>query len=410
MSRISAPPVQTGISTLLGERADLLRGRRVAVLSGPSGVLPDLRSSAAALASVADVRAIFGPEHGLLGAAPEGEHVADGRMGGVPVYSLYGDKQAPTPEQLQGIDVVVCDYQDVGARFYTYAWTLVRVMQAAADSGVAVLVCDRPNPAGGVAVEGPGVDADHRTLVGLHDVPIRHGLTLGELARLVQGELAIGCELDVLPCVGWRREMLWADTGLPWVAPSPNMAAAENTLPYPGTCLAEGANLSVGRGTANPFAWLGAPWVDGVALADALNAMELSGVRWRALAFQPALPPYAGETCQGVQPHVTDAASFRPVLAGVALLTALRDLHPAKFALRPADAVYADPRAMQARGYGAAGEWGSMHFDRLAGGPALRMAIEAGTDARTDARTIAAAWAANEAAFLARRSAYLLYE
>lgn len=406
MAQETSIVVRPGISILLDDRSDLLRGRRVAMLSGPSGVLPDLRSSASMLARAANVRAFFGPEHGLLGAAPEGEHVSDGCVGEVPVYSLYGANQAPTVEQLSGIDVVVCDYQDVGARFYTYAWTLIRLMQAAAECGIAVIVCDRPNPIGGMAVEGPGVEAGYRTLVGLHDVPIRHGLTLGELARLTNTELGVGCDLEVIPCTGWRRAMLWTETGLLWVAPSPNMPSPETTLPYPGTCLAEGANLSVGRGTARPFEWLGAPWVDGVSLAETLNVMALPGVRWRAHAFQPALAPYAGEVCQGVQPHVTDPLVFKPVLSGVALLTALRDTHHAQFALRPADVVYTDSAAMAARGYGAAGEWGSAHFDRLAGGPDLRMAIESGADAWT----IADSWATSESAFDQRRSAYLLYD
>jgi len=404
--RINSDRVKPGISVLLEERLDLLRGRRVAVLSGPSGVLPDLDSSAAAIAGAADVHAFFGPEHGLIGAAPEGEHVADSQIGGVPVYSLYGANQSPTAEQLRGIDVVVCDYQDIGCRFYTYAWTLVRLMQAAAECGVVVLVCDRPNPIGGMAVEGPGIEPEFRTLVGLHDIPIRHGLTLGELARLARAEMGIACELEVVPCRGWRRTMLWTETGLPWVAPSPNMPSYETTLPYPGTCLAEGANISVGRGTARPFEWLGAPWVDGALLAETLNRMELPGVRWRAHAFQPALPPYSGEVCQGVQPHVLDAGIFKPVLSGVALLTALRDTHPDNFALRPADAVYASAEAMQARGYGAAGEWANAHFDRLAGSVELRQAIERGDDAQT----IAAGWNANEVNFDLRRNAYLLYD
>lgn len=402
-SRFAAKP---GISVLLEDRLDLLRGRRVGVLSGPSGVLPDLSSSAAAIAKRADVRAFFGPEHGLIGAAPEGEHVADSQIAGIPVYSLYGANQAPTAQQLQGLDVVVCDYQDIGCRFYTYAWTLVRLMQAAAESGVAVIVCDRPNPLGGVLVEGPGIEPEYRTLVGLHNVPIRHGLTLGELARLTNAEMGIGCDLEVVPCSGWHRKMLWAETGLPWVAPSPNMPSHETTLPYPGTCLAEGANISVGRGTARPFEWLGAPWVDGALLAETLNAMELPGVRWRALAFQPALPPYAGEVCQGVQPHVIHPAEYRPVLSGVALLATLRDTHPGKFALRPADAVYASVEAMRARGYGAAGEWANAHFDRLAGSVELREAIERGDDART----ISDGWNVNHASFDHRRNAYLLYD
>jgi uncharacterized protein YbbC (DUF1343 family) len=395
--------VRPGISVLLDERRDLLAGRRVAVLSGPSGVLPDLTSSAAALARAADVRAFFGPEHGLLGAAPEAAHVADGEQSGVPVYSLYGEHSAPTAEQLAGIDVVVCDYQDIGTRFYTYAWTLVRLMAAAARCSVAVIVCDRPNPLGGLAVEGPGLQPGYRSLIGLHDVPIRHGLTLGELARLANAELGLGCELEVVPCQGWRRAQRWPETGLPWCPPSPNMPSHQANTVYPGTCLAEGANLSVGRGTAMPFEWVGAPWVDGPALAEALNGTGLPGVRWRAVAFTPALPPYVGEVCQGAQPHVSDLEALRPVLGGVALLAALRDLHPGRFAISPADGIYADAAQMAARGYGESG--GAAHFDRLAGGPELRLALEAGEAVEA----IAAGWETGEAAFRARRQPYLIY-
>jgi uncharacterized protein YbbC (DUF1343 family) len=329
--------------------------------------------------------------------------VPDGEHRGAPVYSLYGEHSAPTAEQLAGIDVVVCDYQDIGTRFYTYAWTLVLLMEVAARRGVAVVVCDRPNPLGGLAVEGPGMATGYRSLIGLHDVPIRHGLTLGELAMLANAELGLGCELEVVPCQGWRRAQRWPATGLPWCAPSPNMPTHQANVVYPGTCLAEGVNLSVGRGTAMPFEWLGAPWVDGLALADALNARGLPGVRWRAVAFTPALAPYAGEVCQGVQPHVSDPEALRPVLAGVALLAALRDTHPGQFAISPADAIYADPAQMAARGYGEGG--GTAHFDRLAGGPELRLALEAGEPAEA----IAASWEAGEAAFRARREPYLIY-
>jgi uncharacterized protein YbbC (DUF1343 family) len=395
--------VRPGVSALLDERRGLLAGRRVAVLSGPSGVLPDLTSSAVALARAADVRAFFGPEHGLLGAAPEGELVSNGEHNGAPVYSLYGEHGAPTEEQLSDVDVVVCDYQDIGARFYTYAWTMVRLMDVAARRGIAVIVCDRPNPLGGMAVEGPGVSAGYESLVGLHDVPIRHGLTLGELAGLANIERGLGCELEVLPCQGWRREQRWPETGLPWCAPSPNMPSHEANLVYPGTCLAEGANLSVGRGTAKPFEWLGAPWVDGALLAAALNAHDLPGVRWRAVAFTPALAPYAGEVCQGVQPHVSDPAALRPVLGGVTLLAALRDTHGDRFSISPAAPMYADPAQMATRGYGEGGA--TAHFDRLAGGPALRLALEAGEPAAA----IAARWQAGEEAFRRRREPFLRY-
>ncbi len=372
---------QPGIVVLLEQRRDLLDGRRLGVLSGPSGVLPDLTGSAEALLRAADVRALFAPEHGLLGAAAEGAHVTHGvHRAGVPIYSLYGADLAPSAQQLAGLDALVCDIQDIGCRFYTYAWTLVKLMQVAAGVGVAVIVADRPNPLGG-AVEGPGVDASQRTLVGLHDVPIRHGLTLGELARLANDELAIGCDLTVVPCAGWRRAERWGATGLPWVPPSPNMPTAEAALVYPGTCLVEGTNLSVGRGTARPFEWLGAPWVDGPALAEALNGAGLPGVRWRALAFQPCAAPHAGELCYGVQPHVTDPDAFRPVLAGLTLVAALWRVHAGQFA------------------------WATAHFDRLAGSPGLRAAIESGTPPQE----IAAGWSEYEAAFQARAAPFLLY-
>ena len=386
-----------GISVLLHERRDLLHGRRVGVLTGPSGVLPDLTGSAEALLRVADVRALFGPEHGLLGAAAPGTQIAgDRHPSGVPIYSLYGADLAPTAEQLADRDVIVCDIQDVGCRFYTYAWTLVKLMQATAAAGVAVIVTDRPNPLGG-AIEGPGVDTDHRTLVGLHDVPIRHGLTLGELARLANGEQAIGCDLTVIPCEGWRRANRWEATGLPWVPPSPNMPTAATALVYPGTCLIEGTNLSVGRGTALPFEWLGAPWVDAVALAATLNGAALPGVRWRPVAFQPCTAPYAGELCYGVQPHVLDADAFRPVLSGLTLVAALRNGERSN--VRTFERLNVQPS--MDNGF----TWSVEHFDRLAGSPRIREAIEAGVPPTE----IAAEWRAYEAAFRERVAPFLLY-
>lgn len=377
-SRTQARP---GISALLDTGRDLLRGRRVGVLTGPSGVLPDMTASAGALLRAADVRALFGPEHGLLGAAAPGAHIAgDKHSSGVPIYSLYGDQLAPTADQLADCDVIVCDIQDIGCRFYTYAWTLVLLMQAAAGAGVAVIVADRPNPLGG-AVEGPGVDADQRTLVGLHDVPIRHGLTLGELARLTNAELAIGCDLTVVPCEGWRRADRWAATGLPWTAPSPNMPTAATALVYPGACLIEGTNLSVGRGTALPFEWLGAPWLDAPALANTLNNAALPGVRWRPVAFQPCAAPYAGKLCYGVQPHILDADAFRPVLSGLVLLAAARALGDGQF------------------------DWLAAHFDRLAGSTRVRTAIDAGVPPAE----VAAEWRPYEMAFRERVAPFLLY-
>ena len=374
--------VRPGISMLLAERRNLLANKRVGVLSNSSGVLPDLQSSVDVLIAAADVRAIFSPEHGLRGAAAEGAQIDDTmHRSGVPIRSLYGAQQAPTAAQLADLDLIVCDLADVGCRFYTYAWTMVNLIERAAQHGVHVIIADRPNPIGGAA-EGPGVEVNYRTLVGLHDVPIRHGLTLGELARLVNHENDWHCRLDVIRCDGWHRSMWWSKTGLPWVPPSPNMPTVDTAQVYPGTCLGEGTNLSVGRGTAKPFEWLGAPWVDGVVLADTLNELSLPGVRWRAVAFVPCVQPYADQLCEGVQPHVIDQALFRPVEAGIALLLALHRTHGDRFRI--------DNHA---------------HFDRLAGAAQVRELIER----NAPREEIVAPWHAYHARWQARTQPWLLY-
>jgi uncharacterized protein YbbC (DUF1343 family) len=378
--------VQPGISVLLHERRDLLRNKQVGVFTNASGVLPDLASSVDALLHAADVRAIFSPEHGLHAAAGEGAHVGDElHRSGVPIYSLYGEHFAPSPEQLMDVNVIVCDLQDIGCRFYTYAWTLTKLIEAAGLHDIAVVVADRPNPLGGVAVAGPGVEPEYRSLVGLHDVPIRHGLTMGELAQLVNAEAEYGCDLTVVPCNGWRRTMRWAETGLPWVPPSPNMPTPDTALVYPGTCLLEGVNVSVGRGTAKPFEWLGAPWIDGGALAAALNDMQVPGVRWRPVAFVPCAPPYAGELCGGVQPHVTDTAAIDPVVAGVTLLATLHRMYAEQFMIHAA--------------------WNVAHFDRLAGSARLRRMIEADASLAD----IASSWPGYHQQFRDRVGPHLLY-
>jgi uncharacterized protein YbbC (DUF1343 family) len=245
---------------------------------------------------------------------------------------------------------------------------------------VAVTVADRPNPLGG-AVEGPGVAPEYRSLVGLHDLPIRHGLSLGELARLANAELNIQCDLTVIACQGWRRSDRWQATGLLWAPPSPNMPTPEVALIYPGTCLLEGLNISVGRGTAKPFEWLGAPWIDGLALAETLNRMALPGLRWRAVGFQPCSGPYAGTLCQGVQPHISDPGALRSVLAGVGLIAALQQLHGDQLA------------------------WNEQHFDRLAGSGSLRAALCGGAAPNE----LAAAWQPYEDAFRQRAAPFLMY-
>lgn len=397
--------VRPGVEVLIDDRRDLLAGKRVGVLTNQTGVLPDLTSTVDALRAVASLQAIFTPEHGLRGAAAEGAHVGSGAdRSGLPIHSLYGSQLAPTPDQLAGLDVIVCDLQDVGCRFYTYAWTLCQLIEAAAAVDVAVIVADRPSPVGG-AIEGPGVEPDLRSLVGGHDVPIRHGLTIGELARLVDRERGLTSDLTVVPCDGWRRPMLWAETGLPWVPPSPNMPTPETAIVYPGTCLLEGVNVSVGRGTARPFEWVGAPWINSDVLAAALNDQSLDGVRWRAIAFEPCSGPFAGHVCEGVQPHVSDVRSYQPVKSGIALLLTLRRLHPDQFAISAAGSIYADEGQMARRGYGAASVWNVAHFDRLAGSSRVRELIAA--DASLD--RITAGWREYADNFRARVAPVLLY-
>jgi uncharacterized protein YbbC (DUF1343 family) len=374
-----------GISVLLHERRELIAGRSIGVFTNQTGVLPDLSSTVDALSAAADVRALFSPEHGLGGAAAEGESVAGAQhRSGLPIHSLYGAQLAPTPEQLapdgRALQAIVCDIQDVGCRFYTYAWTLIKLIEAAAAADVTVIVADRPNPIGG-AIEGPGIAAAYRSLVGLYDVPIRHGLTIGELAALVNRETAIGCDLRIVPCADWRREQGWP-AALPWTPPSPNMPTPATALVYPGTCLLEGVNVSVGRGTAKPFEWLGAPWIDGEALAATLNEQQLPGVRWRPIMFRPLAEPYSGQLCAGVQPHVLDPIAFHPVPAGAALVAALQRLHRAELV------------------------WNVAHFDRLAGSARLRETISAGEPLAP----LLGDWQAAADAFRARVAGDLLYD
>jgi uncharacterized protein YbbC (DUF1343 family) len=400
------PRVQPGIVQLLNQAESQLRHQRIGVLSGPSGILPDLTPSTEALIKATKVQALFGPEHGLYGAGAEAALIGHSmHPSGIPIYSLYGQQLVPTAEQLAGLDTIICDIQDIGCRYYTYAWTIIKLMETAAQHQIRVVITDRPNPLGGEQIEGPALEAEQQTLVGLHNVPVRHGLTLGELALLVNHEKQIGCDLTVIPCEGWQRNMLWADTGLPWVAPSPNMPSPQATITYPGICLGEGTNLSVGRGTALPFEQIGAPWIDAPLLAETLNAANYAGVRWRPVAYDAGLEPYTGQRCFGVQAHVIDPQAYRSVLCGVGILVALRQTHP-QFEISAGGSVYADPEEMKRRMYNRTINWNTAHFDRLAGSSSLREQIEQGWSAEQ----IAAQWQANEQQFAERRAPFLLYQ
>jgi len=319
------------------------------------------------------------------------------------VTSLYGEtfeSLTPAAAELAEVDVLVIDLQDVGSRYYTYVWTMALALQAAARAGVAVVVLDRPNPLGGTALEGGSVEPACESFVGLGAVPVRHGMTAGELARLVRGGLPWGaprfarpldCELTVVPMRGWRRAHDFGSTGLPWVLPSPNMPTLDTAFVYPGQCLLEATNLSEGRGTTRPFEIVGAPFLDGNRLAARLEALRLPGVRFRALSFRPMFHKFAGQSCGGVQLHVTDRAVFRPYRAGLALLEAARALAPDEFRWRtlPYEFV-ADPPAI----------------DLLTGSAAARRGLEAG--ATVD--ELAAGFVEFETGFAERRAPYLLPE
>lgn len=331
-----------GIDRLIaGEPRDLvarLKSSKLGYLTNDLAITTDGRLARAGIVGAGfGIDRFFGPEHGLSGRAKEGALVGNGAdpATGIPVISLYGDRVRPTPEDLAGLDAVLVDLPDVGSRFYTYMWTLSHLLEACAEAGVAVVVADRPNPIGGVLTdaEGPMLDESCHSLVGRWAMPIRHSLTIGEAARHWVRTRSIGVELEVVTASGWDRSARWPGDA-PWMPPSLNMPSAATALLYPGTCLAEGVNLSEGRSTAVPFRVVGAPWLDGAALTSHFNALELPGVRALEYGFTPHVRDWAGEDCEGVILQVTDASVFRPVHTGVRLLAAVEELHPGQLSER----------------------------------------------------------------------------
>jgi uncharacterized protein YbbC (DUF1343 family) len=391
------PRVRTGLDVLRAQEFAPLRGLRVGLVTHPAAVAADLRHAADLLAAAPGVRlaALFGPEHGLLGEAQDLVGVPHGQDAGsgLRVHSLYGDtfdSLRPSDGQLDGLDALVIDLQDVGSRYYTFQATMLLCLEAASRRRLRTVVLDRPNPLGGEVVEGPALRPGYESFVGLHPVATRHGLTIGELARLYQAERGLGGELVVVPCEGWRRGLDFDGTGLPWVLPSPNMPSLETAFVYPGQCLLEGTNLSEGRGTTRPFELCGAPWVAPRRLAERLEAEGLPGVVFRPAWFRPTFHKFAGQTCGGVQLHVTDRGAFQPVRTGLAVLAAFRDLSGDRFAWRREPYEFVADRPA---------------VDLLFGSDRERTALEAGRSTRDIARE----WEAEEAAFRDRRRAFLLY-
>ncbi|HSH71048.1 MAG TPA: DUF1343 domain-containing protein [Deferrisomatales bacterium] len=370
-------------------------GARVGLLLNSASVDAGLRSARDVVAALpgVELRALFGPQHGLRTDVQdnmvESAHATD-RVLGVPVWSLYADRRAPTPEMLHGLDVLLVDLQDVGCRVYTFIWTLRLVLEACGRAGVQVVVLDRPNPLGG-AVEGNLLRLPWQSFVGLEPIPMRHGLTVGELARWCVGARGIDCDLAVVPLGGWLREMLWPETGRPWVLPSPNMPTFDTALVYPGSVLLEGTTASEGRGTTRPFELVGGPWVDSDRFAARLNAQELPGLRLRAAPFLPTFQKWAGEPCGGVQLHVTDPTAFRPYRTGLVLLRELWRVHRG------------DGFAWRAPPYEYETEKLPIHL--LLGDDRIREGIEAGADLAE----LEGMWAGEEAGWIGERESYLLY-
>jgi len=389
--------LRSGLDVLLTNERRLLEGKRIGLVTHAAAVDRSLRSSIEAIGSMPGVRLmrVFGPEHGVHGQAQDLIGVGDDEAPGLEqqiqtqVISLYGktfDSLKPTPNQLDGLDYLIIDLQDVGSRYYTFQATMKYCLEVALPLGLSVIILDRPNPIGGLQVEGPMVHANYESFVGVHPIAVRHGLTIGELATLYYRDLLqrhqgkqIG-ELRVIPCQEWSRRMYFDDCELPWVMPSPNMPTLDTAIVYPGQCLLEGTNLSEGRGTTRPFEICGAPWIDAMKLARTMQAMDLPGVVFRPVWFRPTFQKHAGVDCSGVQIHVVDRKRFTPVRASLALLIAMRNQDPERFAWRTETYEFvSDPIAI----------------DLLFGSSQERLAIEQGATWEQ----IAAGWESQEEEF-----------
>jgi molybdopterin-guanine dinucleotide biosynthesis protein MobB len=386
--------VRFGIDTLV-DAPWPAAGRRIGLITNSSAVTSSGVPTWKALRGAPNVRLVrlFGPEHGLEGGAVYMEAVgaAIHAPTGLPIVSLYGrtaESLRPGREDFADLDAIVFDLPDVGSRYYTFIWTMLLAMEACAGARLRFVVCDRPNPIGG-AVEGAPQSTGYLTFVGLHPVPVRHGMTAGELARLFVAERNLDLDLVVCPASGWTRDRSFASAGLPWVAPSPNMPTTDTALVYPGMCLLEGTNLSEGRGTTRPFEVFGAPWLDGLALSETLNAQDLPGVSFIPAWFRPMFDKHAGAVCRGARLHVTDAAAFRPFQTGLRIIEAARRMAPLEFRWRTETYEFDDRPAI----------------DLLTGSARFRETLERGSSLRAEiARHFDAAQR-----FLERREPHLIY-
>jgi uncharacterized protein YbbC (DUF1343 family) len=388
--------VELGLERLLEDQLVDLKGARVGLICNQASVDHGFRHAADLLHAHPDIelRALFGPQHGIRGDVQdnmiETAHGRD-RKTGLPVHSLYSETREPTEQMLRDIDVFVFDMQDVGCRIYTFVYTMANCMRAAVTFDKKVVVCDRPNPINGVSVAGNILETEYASFVGQFELPTRHGMTVGELARMFNEHFGIGCDLEIVPMNGWRREFWLDETDAPWVLPSPNMPTLDSATVFPGTVHFEGTQVSEGRGTTRPFELIGAPYIDPDDYADALNALNLPGVYFRSCAFQPTFQKHAGVTCGGVQIHVIDRDVFEPVFAGVAMVKLIHDMYKDEFRWKvpPYEYVY-----------------DKNPFDVIAGTAGIREAFEQGIELNA----IGEAWKRPLLAFKQLRESFLIYE
>jgi uncharacterized protein YbbC (DUF1343 family) len=387
--------MKLGLDLVLQSGLGSISGARIGLIANPASVDSRLEHAVEVFHRNSKLRltALFGPQHGIRGETQdnmiEWRSFRD-RHTGLPAYSLYGEVRKPTAEMLSDVDVLVFDVPDVGTRVYTFVHTMALAMQAAREHGKRFVVLDRPNPICGTHVEGNILEPGYSSFVGMFPIPMRHGMTIGELAGMFNDEFGIGCDLEVVRMEGWRREM-WHDlTGLPWVMPSPNMPTLDTATVYPGAVMIEGTNVSEGRGTTRPFEIIGAPFIDQHLLASELSNGGLPGVLFRPLNFQPTFHKHAGELCGGIQIHVIDRAAFKPVISGVAVISAIRRLYPGEFEWKHPPYEYVYDR---------------LPFDVINGSGQIREQIEAGIDWRE----IEAGWDEGVALFSEMRRSYLLY-
>ncbi|MFT3742823.1 MAG: DUF1343 domain-containing protein [Pyrinomonadaceae bacterium] len=385
-----------GIERLLSDKIGLLRGQRVGLVCNQASILPDTFAHAADAFNERtefELTTFFGPQHGIRGDVQynmiETPHVNDPRTGKM-VYSLYSEVREPTEEMLKDVDVIVVDLQDVGCRIYTFVYTMANCMRAAKKYGKKVVICDRPNPINGNAVEGNITEDGFKSFVGQFELPTRHGMTIGELALMFNDHFGIGCDLTVVKMGGWSREMWGDQTGLPWVLPSPNIPTVDTCVVFPATVHLEGTELSEGRGTTLPFHLNGAPFIDPYAWAEELNAFSFEGVKFRHAYFRPTFCEFEGETCGGIQIHVTDREAFTPVIAGIAMVKTAYEMYRDQFQWRQNAYEY---------------EFDKNPFDVVCGTDKIRGAIEEGTPLDL----IEASWKAGIANFSIDRQKYLLY-